>query len=216
MKAASAPTCLAADTNTSLTAERAFSLFHSTYGGESIEGVCRYVSISQARPGDITLEEAKIITDQGKSFWLIQHPMNPGWTPSLDLGSIHGVAAARNALAAGYAEGSHLGIDIEGIKPGTSVGATQDYIGRRIETGLADGFPPIIYWGYQSILTGEQFWELPTAHLYWSDFAQGRDLPNRGFAAVQFAPNIVLGGVQVDLDRLAPDKLGGTLVWTSP
>lgn len=214
MKSAVAPACLACDTDTKLTASSATALAAAVYVGESIAGVCRYVSISQPREGDIDTDEANAITAAGLGLWLIQHPLNPGWAPSGQLGDIHGTWAARNATQAGYPEGCHLGIDLEGVKATTPKQDVIDYIAERVQQATAVGYPSVLYCGFESVLSAIEESELPTVHLYWSDFAFGRTLPGRGFVVRQFAPNITLAGVQVDMDRIVEkDNLGGQLVW---
>jgi hypothetical protein len=225
MKSVAAPPCLACDTATPLTSASAKTLAASVYDGKPIAGVCRYISLGKEGPGDLTAAEAEAITGAGLGLWIIQHPYRPGWAPSKALAQLDGAWAARNTVAVGYPSGCHLAIDLEGLAMGTPKQDVIEYVETRAALAMSiGGFPSLLYIGFDAILSVAELAALPSIHLYWDDFGGTsahspdgdravRVLPGRGFAIRQYAPDVVVGGVHVDLNAVAPDAHGGQLVW---
>jgi|SRR5882672_4324428 len=175
----------------------------------------RYVGISHPNPGDIDVNETQIILGEIGALWVVQHVLNPGWSPSMQLGQSHGQAAVRNAQLAGYIGGAVLWQDLEGILAGTSGQAVIDYCGAYGTVLLAEGYLHGLYDGFNAILSASQLYHsLPTVRTYWA--ASPRyTLPVRGFAKVQvvedFTPRAL--GFPIDIDMCGEDALGDRPMW---
>lgn len=208
--------CLAIDTNTKLDAHTAAALAASEHEGQRVKAVARYVGLSHANVGDIDAHELEVITDAGLACWLVQHvraTAGVGWSPSGQMGRADGAAAEAIARAAGYPNGCHLALDLEDVRPGTSPQAVIDHCNAWSEA-VDRTYSPLLYVGFQAILSPEQLYGLPGFHAYWSDYGN-RKVANRGCCVQQFAPNTRMAGVMVDLDRIGIDMLGGCLTWAA-
>ena len=231
MNTSTAPTCYAVDCSTPLTLSMVRAIkAHGiqTPDGEThpVAGIGRYVSLH--RPNfawDISREELKIITGEGLGCWLVQHvrygvgskesPL--GWTPSGQLGGFDGALARRHANLVEYPDGAHLFLDLEGVNPSTTHASVADHCAQwalslTAAAGLAATYLPGLYDGYSPVLAPEEMWSLPDFRIYWSDFGN-RVMPHRGFALKQIKENVTIGGVLCDVNQIAPDSLGGQLVW---
>jgi len=216
IQAAVSRPCLACDTDTKLTASTARALAAADVPGEPdrIRAVARYVGLTHANPDDIDAEELQAITGAGLAVWLVQHVLatnGHGWTPSGQLGRLHGGMAKQLAYAAGYPAGAHLALDLEDVAPGTTSQMVIDHCDAWAEM-VGPMFSPALYVGFSTGLTGEQLYELPGFRLYWSDYGN-RYVYRRGCAVKQFRPNVDVAGIKVDLDRVGVDMLGGQLTW---
>lgn len=194
-----------ADTNTKLTVISATEL-----KGLGFVGVARYVRLPDPKnstASDIDPIELKMLIGVGLELLLVQHcriPGNLGWRPVDHSGGVDAVAAVSHARLAGYPDGAHLYLDLEGIN-GTVAQTTSycnDWSGRVEDEGYSAG----LYVGYQVPLTAGELYALPHVSSYWSD-AGPRAVATRGFALKQGLQH-VLAGVQIDEDVMAPDLLG--------
>ena len=202
--------CYGIDTDTKLSVASLKQLALARYQGDPIRAIGRYLSLSQPVPSDITSDELDGILGEGFASYPILHAHHVGWMPSEQLGSLDGEWAARNAIKAGYVQGTHLEIDLEGVSPQASKSQVEDWVGAAsIAVAKAAGFPVILYDGWDAILGSEELWDLPTVHLYATDIAM-RKIAHRGTASEQVAMDVVLGGtgVLVDVDSLHPDLFG--------
>jgi hypothetical protein len=214
MIASKAPVCLAVDCSTYLTDALVHSLANSAVDGEPVRGVGRYVGISHANPGDIDGPELDRITGAGLGCWLVQHvraTQGKGWTPSGQLGRLDGAMAAKLADAAGYSHGCHLACDLEDVAPGTDPQHVIDHVNAWADACSAM-YLPMLYVGFSTLLSPQELFQELTLHAYWSDFGP-RAVAQRGFRIKQFRENVNVGGVMCDLDRVAPDAFGDSLVW---
>jgi glycoside hydrolase-like protein len=175
----------------------------------------RYVGLSQPNASDIDPDEMAIILGEVGALWLVQHPLNAGWSPSGQLGQAHGTSAARNAKAAGYLSAAVLWQDLEGVSEASSMQSVIDYTNEWGNAVTAAGFLHGLYVGFDAILTPSQLYRsLPTVRTYWSDFGS-RAVEVRGFAMKQYTNSISLPDVPfaVDLDICGPDMLGARPTW---
>ena len=200
--------CYGFDTDAPLTHATAASLAAATYHGHPIRFAIRYVSFTQPFPGDLSSLEAGAITGAGLVLLVVCHPPNPRWTASGQLGRSHGAWAAKNALAAGYAQGCHLFVDLEGLA--NSGGPVSDYANEWCSEVAQAGYDPAVYVGFDAGLNASELYALPLPTRYWSDDGN-RQVAARGCCMHQ-GPTVTIAGVSVDPDHHSPDAFGGCLV----
>lgn len=208
--------CLAVDTDTQMTSAMLTQLSRARYKGRPIQGIGRYVSRGTPAAGDVTAEELDRILAAPFASWPIQHAPRVGWMPSTAMAIEDGTSAAENSLAAQYAAGTHLEIDLEGVSPAASRAQVFDYVEAAAEAiERVSPFVPLLYVGWQSVLTARELWLLPRLHLYGSDPAR-RSVARRGTAFEQLLLDVVLPKTStlVDLVDCHADRLGGMLSWT--
>jgi len=174
----------------------------------------RYVGLSQPNAADIDSIEMGIILEDIGALWLVQHPLNPGWSPSGQLGQAHGTAAARNAKAAGYLPAANLWQDLEGVSSTSKPQDVIDYCNEWGNAVIAAGFLHGLYVGYDAILSAQELYALPTVRSYWSDFGN-RSVAIRGFAMKQLTNDTVIPDLPfpIDLDLVHADMLGARPTW---
>jgi hypothetical protein len=100
------------DTNTVITSKiaRAAAAHHRQY-----KFVWRYVRRGPHHTYDIARDEIATIHAAGLGLGLVQHVADPGWYPSINLGTSYGSIAAAEASIAGYPPGCSLACDLEGV-----------------------------------------------------------------------------------------------------
>jgi hypothetical protein len=177
----------------------------------------RYLSCSTPQAGgDLSSSEAQGILDAGLSLMAVQHVMEAGWVPTLDLGTQLGAAAATNAQAVGFPPGVTVWLDLEGIHGGVGSDDVIAYCNAWFDAVTAVGYEPGVYVGTDCVLSGDElFWRLKTKH-YWRSGSSVPDIPNRGYQLVQRASSDVMNGIGIDRDLCLTDALGGTPIWLSP
>lgn len=189
------------DTTWKITANVAQALRHAGY-----VGVYRYVPLPRdASLGDISLSEAQTITDAGLQLGLVQHCRRPPVMLALHSGLQDATAATAAARAAGYPEGAHLFLDLEGVVGNESQVALYCDAWSAQVTG--DGYGCGLYVGYSAVLGPDELYQLPRFDRYWSD-AGPRVVATRGFCLRQHSPEVTVAGVSFDRDTMAPDDLG--------
>jgi hypothetical protein len=193
------------DTSTKLTPSALRSV-----SGAGFAGVARYVPLPGNRPeNDIDAVELASILDNNLGLLLVQHVRKPPWDPALHPGVADASAAVEFARAAGYPEGGHIFVDLEGIS-GTALG-TKKFAEDWAKAVLDAGYRAGCYVGFEVPLSPEQLFELRHINSYWSD-AGPRAVATRGFAIKQQA-GITIDGVRYDPDIVQTDKLGDTPFW---
>ena len=207
MIAQRAPTCKIVDTSAKLTADVLSAIVDAGYAG-----VVRYVRLpGVADTWDIDADELTTIVGAGLGLMLVQHVRYPGWNPASYSGKDDAAAALERAQAAGYAAGSHIFLDLEGIKA-KATDATIRFANDWADAVVDAGYKAGCYVGYAVPLTAMQLYELHRVDSYWSD-AGRRAVAKRGFAVRQHA-EIMIQGVPFDPDDIAPDEKGETPSWT--
>ncbi|MGH7435580.1 MAG: glycoside hydrolase domain-containing protein [Polyangiaceae bacterium] len=201
------PTCRIVDTSAKLTSDLLPAIVDAGYAG-----VVRYVRL----PGvddtwDIDADELNAILGAGLGLLLVQHVRYPGWNPASYSGAGDAAAAIERARAAGYGAGSHLFLDLEGVKA-RATDATIRFANDWADAVVAAGYEAGCYVGYAVPLTAVQLYDLHKMSSYWSD-AGPRAVATRGFAIRQRA-EIQIGGVPFDPDDVTPDDQGDTPSWT--
>lgn len=173
-------------------------------------GVVRYVPLpGNSSHGDITAAELVAICGAGLECLLVQHVRLPGWDPGKHDGAGDGSMAGLVAYEAGYPDGAHVFLDLEGIhgSPFDTTGFAVDWQHRVMGNNLNAG----LYVGYAVPLHPADLYELPGFDCYWSD-AGPRHVATRGFAIKQ-GPEVTIAGVKFDTNTVAADLLGG-LPWS--
>lgn len=169
-------------------------------------GIVRYVPLpANGSAADISAAELGGLVGEGLDCMLVQHVRRPPWDPGAHDGEADGAAAAAHAERVGYPPGCHLWLDVEGITG--SATATVAFAVAWQRAVIAAGYRSGLYVGYAVPLDAEGLYELPGFDSYWSDFGR-RSVATRGFAVVQHAPEVTIGGVSFDRDDVAPDALG--------
>jgi hypothetical protein len=195
------------DCNTKLNAGSAAAL-----RAKGIDFVMRYLPLSgNALGNDLTRDEFVACLNAGLAVGCVQHTRRAGaFTPNAKDGAADGQRALDAAVAAGVLPGCTLFYDMEG----PSVHATADdcaaYDAAWCGPVAAAGYMPGGYFGYglPKSLTPERLYGLRVER-YWKSGSLVVEPATCGWSMQQdpkFDQNV--GGVDVDLDAVAGDKLG--------
>lgn len=221
MRVVALPRGWAFDTNAKLTRASARAMLLAPFPGTPRVAVGRYLSLGAPSPKDLTIEERDEIFDAGwPAIFLVQHVNYPDWIANSQLGTQHGLAAARHAQLIEAPPGTDIAPDIEGL--GNSGALAYDYLcywadavrylgyevtpdlvadppgyGVRPYDGYDDGLPAV----YKSLLLQRG---VVAANKWWSDFGP-RTLPAPEQYSMKQHAQITLGGVKVDPDEVLLD-----------
>jgi hypothetical protein len=172
--------------------------------------IIRYVPhVGSTGALDIDSQELGAILDGGLALMLVQHVRAPGWDPASFSGTADAARAVEFARNAGYSEGAHLFVDLEGIS-GTG-SATKKFAEDWASRVRAGGYLAGAYVGYAVPLTAQELYLLHGINTYWSDLGP-RHVATRGFAMKQHA-TISLNGIPYDPDTIQRDARGETPIW---
>jgi len=172
----------------------------------------RYVSRGPEASKDLSSDEASAILGAGLALMPVQHANEGGWSPSASLGQQDGTAAAANAATVGFPAGVNVWCDLEGVDPTVEAPAVTAYCRAWFDAVDAAGFIPGLYVGAEAILTGRQLFALPFQH-YWRSQSSVPAIPKRGYQLIQFLPSVSVNGIDIDVDVIQTDKLGGQPQW---
>ena len=159
------------------------------------------------KANDITAERLLMLIDLGFEVGLVQHPRFPNWDPRNHSGMIDAAVASEYALDVGYPDGAHLFNDFEGVIITADAPSGKLFLEGWALRILAGGLKAGLYVGYQQPLDAMSLYLLHGINSYWSD-AGHRKVATRGVAISQ-GIETTIDGERVDLDEVAPDKLGG-------
>jgi len=173
----------------------------------------RYLSLgSAADPNDLDKSEVDQIIESGLMLAAVQHCPNKGWIPSPYLGSEYGNNAAKHAQAAGIIPGTTVFLDLEGIMQGTSPKNVIDYCTAWYNEVKSANYVPGIYVGKDCIIGPyELYYNLPFT-IYWKSMSNVPDVDVRGYCMFQSYYQYPVLGINIDIDKVEKDKLGG-LPW---
>jgi hypothetical protein len=173
-------------------------------------GVARYVPLPNNNPkSDIDAQELGAIMEVGLGLLLVQHVRAPTWDPDQHSGETDARTAVQFARAAGYLDGAHLFVDLEGIHG--SGAATKAFAEAWARVVVGEGFLAGAYVGYGVPLNPQELYDLHAITSYWSDLGP-RVVAQRSFAIKQQA-EIVIAGTRFDPDTIQADDLGETPAW---
>lgn len=173
----------------------------------------RYLSLgSAAYPGDLDKNEVDQIIGSGLMLLAVQHCPDSGWIPSPYLGSEYGNNAAKHAQAAGIIPGTTVFLDLEGIMQGTSSKNVIDYCTAWYNEVKNANYVPGIYVGDDCIIGSYELYHYLPFTIYWKSMGDVPDVDVRGYCMFQsyYKPPVL--GINIDIDRVMKDKLGG-LPW---
>lgn len=201
------------DANTPISASTAAAFYAAGY-----RFCVRYVGRTQMASYDLTSTEAKTILEAGLALMVVQHVLNPGWTPSESLGQEYGANAAKFTKQIGVPTGVNVWCDLEGVSTSCGSSAVEEYCNAWAAEVSASGYVPGLYVGWEPGLTGSQLYDLAFDH-YWGAYnVDGDSTPwPRGFQLQQKeGSGGTIGGVSTesyDDDWTETDGEGGTAIW---
>lgn len=178
----------------------------------------RYISrVTPQNPGDLSAGEAQTILAAGMALMAVQHCPPTYWTPSAELGTTYGSAAAENAAAVGYPTGASLWLDLENMRPGCGAAAIIAYANAWCRAVRAMGYLDGVYYSADCPLTPQQLYLDLIATRYWR--ALSADAPTvavRGVCIQQFLQAGQVAGIDIDRDVVLADAFGGVPMWLAP
>jgi hypothetical protein len=202
------------DANTPISASTA-AAFHA----KGYRFCVRYVGRTAMASYDLTSTEAKTILNAGLALMIVQHVLDPGWSPTGDLGAEYGANAAKFSKQIGLPPGVNVWCDLECVATGTASGDVTAYCNEWAAQVSAAGYVPGLYVGYQPGLTAQQLYDDLQIDHYWGAYnIDGDDIPAvRGLQLEQrVGTGGTIGGVgteSYDDDVTLTDHSGGTALW---
>jgi hypothetical protein len=141
----------------------------------------------------------------------VQFARTSGW--SAESGRADGAAAARNAIAAGIPSATTLWCDLEGGIPSAHIAVA--YANGWHDAARAAGIEePGIYVGAGVPLSERELYQELAFSRYWRSLSQVPNVDVRGYQMLQLFPDDqVVEGVQIDVDVIQSDYLGGRPRW---
>ena len=173
----------------------------------------RYLSLqASTAPGDLTAGEAQGILAGGLALMPVQHVLEPGWSPTAQLGEEHGANAAAQALAIGVPPQVNVWLDLEGVNAGAAPQDVIAYCTSWFQEVSVKGYLPGLYVGANCGLDGQQLYDLPFQH-YWHSESTVPAIPGRGYQMMQKPQSGTVNGLSIDVDTTMVDELGGVPQW---
>jgi len=204
------------DVDTPLTPETARAFRAAGYG------FCvRYVGRVAMKAGrDLTADEARIILDAGLALMIVQHVLNPGWSPTAALGAQYGANAATFTRQIGVPEGVTVWCDLECVNSNASAADVVGFCNAWFDAVAGAGYEPGLYVGDEPGLTATQLFKNLKFRRYWGAYNVNADQEpaTRGWQLKQHVgTGGTIAGINThDDDVTITDKLGGQVRWLSP
>jgi hypothetical protein len=202
------------DANTTITASIADAFVQKGY-----RFCVRYVGRTQMASYDLTSTEAKTILNAGLALMVVQHVLNPGWSPTADLGQTYGANAAKFTKQIGVPPGVNVWCDLESVSGDASAADVAAYCNAWYDEVAAAGYVPGLYVGYGAGLSASQVYSMLKFSHYWGAYNLNADeVPAvRGLQLKQeVGTGGTIGGLTTetyDDDVTMTDQLGGTALW---
>jgi hypothetical protein len=158
--------------------------------------------------------EAQTILAAGIALMAVQHCPPAYWTPSAELGTTYGSAAAANAAAIGYPTGASLWLDLENMRPGCGAAAIIAYANAWSRAVRATDYLDGVYYGADCPLTPQQLYLDLITTRYWR--ALSADAPTvavRRVCMQQFMQAGQVADIDIDRDVVMADAFGGVPMW---
>lgn len=123
--------------------------------------------------------------------------------------------AVQFAQQVGYPQGDVLWLDWESVPKGVTTDQAIQWINAWADTAAQAGYVPGLYPGLPQPLTPDQlYWQLKVQHYWRSCSADAPAVSVRGYQLIQTACSQLVDGVEIDLDVVQADALGGLpLAW---
>ncbi len=164
---------------------------------------------------NITNAELQMLLGTGALVFFVTSSPSNGYVPTDNL--------ARSKHTAAYIKLKSLNIpatvcsfvDLEGMSgpPAAQISYAE------ASCSCLTNFTPGLYCGAGVGLTGHELYAIPSAKRYWKSLSRVEDRfgaiaePQCGWAAVQaYPPNLIVNGVQVDIDMLQKDFEGRSVI----
>jgi hypothetical protein len=202
------------DANTPISASVAAAFYAKGY-----RFCVRYVGRTAMASYDLTSTEAKAILNAGLALMVVQHVLNPGWSPTESLGQQYGANAAKFTKQIGVPAGVNLWCDLECVANGTAASDVIAYCNSWAAQVSAAGYVPGLYVGYEPGLSSQQLYDDLQIDHYWGAYnIDGDDIPAvRGLQLQQkVGTGGTIGGVSTesyDDDVTMTDGKGGSALW---
>jgi hypothetical protein len=202
------------DANTPISASVAAAFYAKGY-----RFCVRYVGRTAMASYDLTSTEAKTILNAGLALMVVQHVLNPGWSPTESLGAEYGANAAKFTKQIGVPPGVNVWCDLECVATGTAASDVVAYCNAWSAQLSQSEYVPGLYVGYQPGLSAQQLYYDLTFDHYWGAYnIDGDDIPAvRGLGLQQkVGTGGTIAGVSTesyDDDTTMTDHEGGTAVW---
>lgn len=132
--------------------------------------VMRYVRRSEWHSFDVTANEIANLLRADLAVGVVQHVAPPGWRPTKRLGRVYGHVAAEEAGGAGYALGSTLWCDLEGVSSQSSKSEIIDFCNAWYDEAIAAGYRAGLYAGWDCGLTPDELYYRLRFKAYWSAY----------------------------------------------
>jgi hypothetical protein len=176
------------------------------------QGGIRTVTVDAAPdPSDITAQEVQDFMAAGLGLMLYQRVREPRWIPSEALGKADAEVFVQKAKRANYLQGASAWDDLEGI--GGDANATIAYANEKANGLKTAKYVPGDYVGFDVPLTGDQLFHNLIVTCYWRSLSNVPDVAMRGYAMIQIAVNVFVSGIEVDVNLVRADRLGGRPFW---
>jgi hypothetical protein len=152
---------------------------------------------------------------------IVQHVLDPGWSPTQSLGAEYGANAATFSQQIGLPAGVNVWCDLECVSTSSAASDVTAYCNAWASAVSAAGYVPGVYVGYQPGLSSQQLYDLEFDH-YWGAYnIDGSSIP--AVRGLQMQQNVgsggTIGGVSTetyDDDVTMTDHSGGNALWLSP
>jgi hypothetical protein len=204
-----------ADTPLSATAARAFR-------DAGYQFCVRYVGRTAMGDHDLTGAEARTLLDAGLALMVVQHVLDPNWSPTAALGAEYGRNAAAFTRQLGFPTGVNVWCDLEGVVSGANASDVIGYCNAWYDAVAAAGYVPGLYVGYAPGLTAEEIYGALRFQHYWGAYNLDSDqVPaTRGLQLKQHrSTGGTVAGITTewyDDDETMTDALGGQVLWLHP
>ena len=205
------------DANTPISAAAAQAFYEKGY-----RFCVRYVGRVQMASYDLTAAEAKVILQSGLALMVVQHVLNPGWSPTAELGAQYGSNAARFSKQIGIPPGVSVWCDLESVAESTAAADVIAYCNSWYDQVAEAGYVPGLYVGYGPGLTAQQLYEDLKFKAFWGAYNVNSDqVPSRrGWQLKQSeGTGGTIAGISTesyDDDHTLTDALGGAVSWLAP
>lgn len=134
----------------------------------------RYVRREQFHDYDLTPNEIANLLRADLAIGVVQHVAPPGWTPTARIGRLYGRVAAEEAGSCGYALGSTLWCDLEGVSSSATHAQVIDFCNAWFDQAAIAGYTPGLYVGDSCGLTPRELYVQLRFAAYWRAYNVSR------------------------------------------
>lgn len=188
---------------------------------KGFRAVGRYIPRVTVRPVDLTAPEIAKIHSGGLAVLPTQHVEPENWTPTDDKGRQYGHVAATYCQGIGIPAGVNVVLDLEGVSITVPKEQVIRYCNYWHDIVAQAGYKPLIYLGWQVILSNAEAYSRLKFDRYWGAYNVDVVPAPRGYCIQQHAAKDgdVLSGMDrtdIDTDLVKKDALGGLPTFFAP